>query len=74
MCFGEDVPKIFVDTMGRAPTVVFNHHEFLNELYVTKNKYYDKDPSITLKFGVMFGKSLTVLRSNEEWAEKRKRV
>jgi cytochrome P450 len=44
----------------------------LNELYVTKNKYFDKHPRIGKMYYPFMGDSILFARNNELWAKKRK--
>ena len=46
LCFGKDkVPKMFMDFRGPDPVLMVADPNFVNELYVTKNKFFDKDYS-----------------------------
>jgi cytochrome P450 len=61
-----------MDTKLSMPIICFNDPELLNEVYVTKNKYYDKDPFMAELSREFVGKSTVFAQSNEEWADKRK--
>ncbi len=44
----------------------------LPETYVTKNKYFDKDPVSRIEFYPLLGESIVTHPSNDVWARKRK--
>ena len=52
--------------------MVLNSAQGLTELYVTKNKFFDKDPISKLLFGSLFGDSIVLALSDETWSKKRK--
>ena len=53
---------------------MYNDPEYINELYVTKNKLYDKHPRHRNIMYDLFGDSLLFQRSTEEQLVKRKHV
>ena len=42
-CFPNGIPGIFVDLRKPRPVIMISDLDILQELYVTKNKYFDKD-------------------------------
>ena len=46
----------------------------VNELYVTKNKYFDKGDKLYRVWHLFFGESTLMSRSNALWATKRKHL
>lgn len=68
----ERSPDIIVAMMMQQPTLILNSSKFLTELYVTKNRFFEKDPFSAIQFGSLFGKSIVLSPSDEMWAKKRK--
>ena len=56
------------------PQLSINDPELVNELYMTKNRYFDKAASTQKAFGVLMGESTLVIKTTEEWAQKRKHL
>ena len=48
--------------------------EMVNELYVTKNKYFDKGDKFYRIWHMLFGESILMTKSNELWSIKRKHI
>jgi cytochrome P450 len=69
---GETPPAIVVAMMQPQPMIVLNTAEALTDIYITKNKFFDKDPMARISLGTLFGDSIILASSNEEWAKKRK--
>ena len=46
----------------------------VNELYITKNKYFEKEDKLKKVFLQFFGNSILFDKSNELWATKRKHL
>ena len=65
-------PEIVVCMMQQQPMVVINSARMLTDVYVTKNKYFDKDPISRVLFGSIFGESIVLAASDELWSKKRK--
>lgn len=72
--FGENVPGLHVDFRFPFGVVAIGDPEIVNELYVTKNKYFDKTEKHRRMVSNMFGNSLILQRSNENWSTKRKHL
>jgi cytochrome P450 len=71
--FGDANPPDVVVLMAQSqPMVVLNHPACLTDIYVTKNKYFDKDPLGRIIFGSFIGESIVLAASDEKWAKKRK--
>jgi cytochrome P450 len=72
--FGKNVnpPDIVVSMMQSQAVIVLNTAQPLTDIYVTKNKFFDKDPISKIQFGSLFGDSIVLSSSNEEWSKKRK--
>ena len=60
--FGKDVnpPDIVVGMMQGQPLIVLKSAEPLTDLYVTKNRFFDKDSMAKMQFGSLFGDSIIV--------------
>lgn len=48
--------------------------DFVHELYVTNNKYFDKDISNQCHWQLLLGEATISSPSNENWALKRKHI
>lgn len=70
--FGDDQPGVFGFCFQKYPTLVISDPAILEELYVNKNKYFDKHPRIYEVMKPMMGESILLARSNELWSRKRK--
>jgi cytochrome P450 len=70
--FGDVNPGITI-TFGSCQTNIFiSDPTLLNELYVTKNKFFDKHHAVYEAFKPLVGDSILFSRSDEEWAKRRK--
>jgi hypothetical protein len=58
--------------MQQQPMVILNSARMLTDVYVTKNKFFDKDPISRILFGSIFGESIVLAASDELWSKKRK--
>ena len=58
--------------MKTEPKLVINDPELVNELFTTKNKYFDKDPFLLIAQKNLMGKTIAFAQSTPEWAAKRK--
>lgn len=45
--------------------------DMVNELYITKNKYFDKSPKQYNIFNFLVGEALIFLPSNSHWSQRR---
>ena len=71
--FKDNFPKMFIDfKFPQLPTIIVNDPECVNELYVTKNKYFDKDDKTKTVMSRLLGDSIVFSKSDELWAKKRK--
>ena len=44
----------------------------MTDVYLTKNKYFDKDPVSQILFSSLFGESIVLAEGNDLWSRKRK--
>jgi len=59
---------------GYEPTLWFSDKELVNDLYMTKNKYFDKHPLIRNLAEPLLGDSILLQQNNEFWNAKRKTI
>ncbi|CDW76725.1 cytochrome p450 [Stylonychia lemnae] len=71
-CFGLPLPLYTGFISTRVLYLYINSHEPLQELFVTKNKYFDKHPSTSTFLKKTVGDSTLFMKSNELWAKKRR--
>jgi cytochrome P450 len=69
---GDKIPKIFTEFVADNPTIWVNDPNLLSDIYVTKNKYFDRHPMVHDTFKLMSKGSILFSRNNEEWAKRRK--
>jgi cytochrome P450 len=67
-------PPLMLTYYGPHATLVVNDPDILNEVYVSKNKYVDKDVKFWRIFKPLIGDSILFSDSNEKWATKRKHL
>lgn len=67
-----DQPGVIQWFTGFEPTIFIMDPNMLEELYVTKNKYFDKHPRMADIFRPLLGDSILMTRNNETWSKKRK--
>lgn len=65
-------PAILGFMMSSQPVLVINSGAALTDIYLTKNKYFDKDPIGRVQFSSLFGDSIVLAKSDELWSRKRK--
>ena len=65
-------PSISCLFFSFMPTLIINDPLILEELYVTKNKYFDKHDLIKDVMKRLMGDSILLSKSTEEWSKKRK--
>jgi cytochrome P450 len=70
--FGTNVPGIAALFLNYYPSLFISDPDMLNELYVTKNKYFDKNDLIRNLFYPLMGDSILLSDSSEIWGKKRK--
>lgn len=69
---GKNIPEMAIFMMQQQPMVILNSARMLTDVYVTKNKFFDKDPISRILFGSIFGESIVLAASDELWSKKRK--
>ena len=72
--FGDKVPPVTLEMRIPQGVVFFNDPEYVNEIYVTKNKYFDKSSRLRAILDNSFGESILFERSTELQATKRKHI
>lgn len=70
--FNGNVPKVVMDLKGPEVYLHFMDPNDLEEIFVTKNKYFDKNERFKNISSEIFGNSIVLEKSNQEWADKRK--
>ena len=66
------LPKLFVEYVSPTGLMIINDPELVNELYITKNKIWEKADKMKRIFLPLTGQSLLFEKSDELWARKRK--
>ena len=69
---GKNPPDIVGAMMQSQAIVVLNSARVMTDVYLTKNKYFDKDPMSQVLFGSLFGESIVLAAGDELWNRKRK--
>ena len=69
---GQEMAPIDTVCFGLVPTIVVRDVALIEELFVGKNKYFEKHPEIKDKFKLIFGDSILFDESGEMWRKKRK--
>ncbi len=72
--FKGKVPGIFIDFRTHCGTITFSDPELINEIYITKNKYFDKHIKTKTRVERLVKNGILLSQSNELWAKKRKRL
>lgn len=72
MEFGTPPPKITGIVFSNKPCLVVNNVDVVNELFITKNKFFDKHYSTGGIVKEVAGDSILFSKSNLLWAHKRK--
>jgi len=62
------VPGVYGFVLLKKPTIVISDPLALEELYASKNKYFDKHPRIYELMKPLIGESILLARSNELWS------
>eukprot|EP00350_Pseudokeronopsis_sp_OXSARD2_P001737 CAMPEP_0170543848 /NCGR_PEP_ID=MMETSP0211-20121228/2822_1 /TAXON_ID=311385 /ORGANISM="Pseudokeronopsis sp., Strain OXSARD2" /LENGTH=128 /DNA_ID=CAMNT_0010847341 /DNA_START=177 /DNA_END=563 /DNA_ORIENTATION=+ len=70
--FGDSDPKVYGMAMLGEPVLVIRDAEMIEELYINKNKFFDKHPRNQWFFYPLLYDSTVFARSNEMWSKKRK--
>ena len=72
--YGDNVPPVLVDFRIPNGFLLFSDPEYIHELYVTKNKYFDKGGRMKNQMKDLFGESILLDASNEWHSLKRKHM
>ena len=70
--YGDSMPPVCGVYMSYYPTLMISDPDIVNELYVTKNKFFDKHKMGQDMFFPLMGESILLSKSTEDWAKKRK--
>ena len=70
--YGTNQPSVVGGFLNYYPVIMIRDAEIMNELYVTKNKYFDKHPLIKNVVYPLMGDSILLSESTSEWSKKRK--
>jgi len=65
-------PSIHCDFRNCKGAVTFSDPALVNEIFVTKNKYFEKHPLSRTRVANMVGNTLILTEGNEQWAQRRK--
>ena len=68
----KDVPPIVGLVLGTTVVLMVNTPDVSEELYLTKNKYFDKHPKSASLFSRLTGDSILFAKSDIKWQQKRK--
>lgn len=66
------IPPVTSACFGQEVALFFNSPEALEEILVTQNKYFDKEPSTGDSMKTAVGDSIVFARSTLKWQHKRK--
>ncbi|CDW71064.1 cytochrome p450 [Stylonychia lemnae] len=69
---GENPPIYTGMVFGKQMCIMINRHEPLQDLFISKNKFFDKNPFSANLLKQTLGDSHVFLKTNELWAKKRK--
>ena len=72
--FGDKIPKVFGFFHNFEPTLFIADPDMVHEIFITKNKFFDKHHSLREAFYPMTGQSILFDRSTAEWQTRRKVV
>lgn len=70
--FDSKPPKIFMEFRGPNVALNISDCKLLDDLYIKKNKYFDKDVKMKNLLYDILGDTMVLDKSNEMWAAKRK--
>lgn len=72
--FNHEIPLIFIDPRVGRPNLIVSDPNIIQELFLSKNKFTDKDPMVSQLFSMLMKESTVFSPSNELWATKRKKI
>ena len=67
-----EVPPIVGFALGNTVALMINSPDLAEELFLTKNKYFDKYPKAARLFSRLTGDSILFAKSDPKWQQKRK--
>jgi hypothetical protein len=68
------LPPIILDMRQPNGILIFTGPQYVDELYIGKNKYFDKDHKERNVYWEWFGDSIFIAKSDHVWLEKRKHL
>jgi cytochrome P450 len=68
----KEVPPIVGMVLGTTVVLMVNSPDLAEELFLTKNKYFDKHPKSASLFSRLTGDSILFAKSDIKWQQKRK--
>jgi cytochrome P450 len=72
--FPDKLPRAWMNFPGFAPIIFLRDLDMIQDLFVNKNKYFDKSEYTWRVLYPLFGDGIAFVPSNEEWAMRRKHV
>jgi hypothetical protein len=67
VCFEGTPPPVYGFAFFKSATIVIADPNIIEELYVSKNRYFDKHPRVASMFMPCLGDSILLARSNDLW-------
>jgi cytochrome P450 len=68
----KEVPPIVGFALGSTVALMINSPELAEDVFLTKNKYFDKYPKAARLFSRLLGNSIIFAKSDLKWQQKRK--
>lgn len=65
--FDGEPPSVYGFCLLKSTAIIISDPKMIEELYVTKNKYFDKSPRVYTMFKPCLGESILFSRSHELW-------
>ena len=73
--FGPDnIPPIFLDMRDPTGIIVITDPKYLDDLYIAKNKFFDKADKEKWTYFQWFGNSIFHAKTDQEWLTRRKHL
>ena len=61
-----------MDVRGPTVTLVINDVDMVNDIYITKNKFVEKEPRFRDIFYELYGEGFAFRKTDAEWAHRRR--